>query len=68
MIRTRIRDLKDGTEPVQPPNSLGLVPTFVQDSVVKAKLNDEQKRKFSHELVDYLLDNTDQNETDRRRD
>ena len=67
MIRTCIRDLKGGTEPVQPaPNSLGLVPTFVQDSVVKAKLNDEQKRKFSHELVDYLLDNTDQNETDRR--
>ena len=67
MIRTRIRNLKEGTEPVQPaPNSLGLVPTFVQDSVVKAKLNNEQKRKFSHELVDYLLDNTDQNETDRR--
>ena len=67
MIRTCIRDLKDGTEPVQPaPNSLGLVPTFVQDTVVKAELNIEQKRKFSHELVDYLLDNTDQNETDRR--
>lgn len=67
IIRTRIRELKDGTEPVQPaPNSLGLVPTFVQDSVVKAKLNEEEKRRFSLELVDYLLDNTDKNETDRR--
>jgi len=69
MIRDRIRALQAGTEPDQPSaNKLGQIPTFVQDSVFKASLDEEGKRAFSRQLVDHMLSNTDAEEDGRRQD
>jgi phenylpropionate dioxygenase-like ring-hydroxylating dioxygenase large terminal subunit len=69
LIRDRIRALQAGTEPDQPSaNTLGQIPTFVQDSVFKASLDEEGKRSFSRQLVDHMLSNTDAYEDCRRKD
>lgn len=69
LIRDRIRALQAGTEPDQPSaNTLGQIPTFVQDSVFKASLDEEGKRSFSRQLVDHMLSNTDACEHSRRKD
>ena len=69
LIRAQIRTLAAGTEPEQPaPNSLGLVPTFVQDSVLKVKLDEDGKRAFSRQLVDHMLGNSDASEETRRQE
>ena len=67
LIRSKIRNLNKGIDPEHCSlNDLGHVPTYTQDTVIKANLNKDQQKLFSRNLIRNMLENDNLSPEDRR--
>ena len=67
LVRKHVRNLADGGTIIHPQkNKFGYISTYTQDTVIKAKLNDAQQRKFSRNLIRNVKENS-QLSTEMRR-
>ena len=68
LVRKHVRNLAEGGEIIHPQtNEFGHISTYTQDTVIKAKLNDTQQRKFSRNLIKNVKDNSQLSPEMRRR-
>ena len=67
LIRSKIRNLNKGIDPEHCSlNDLGHIPTYTQDTVIKANLNKDQQKLFSRNLIRNMLENDNLSPEDRR--
>ena len=68
LVRQHVRNLADGGKIIHPQkNEFGHISTYTQDTVIKAKLNDAQQRKFSRNLIKNVKENSQLSPEMRRK-
>ena len=68
LVRQHVRNLADGGKIIHPQkNEFGHISTYTQDTVIKAKLNDAQQRKFSRNLIKNVIENSQLSPEMRRK-
>ncbi len=68
LVRKHVRNLAEGGEIIHPQkNEFGHISTYTQDTVIKAKLNDVDQRKFSRNLIKNVKENSQLSPEMRRK-
>ena len=68
-MRQHVRNLADGGQNqfIPQKNEFGHISAYTQDTVIKAKLNDAQQRKFSRNLIKNVKENSQLSPEMRRK-